>query len=177
MIVLTGVAGSGKSVQGKLLAQDLGYRWLSTGEFLRQRVDGKRREEMLQGKLLADEEIIDILDKFFDEEGSDSASILDGFPRTITQAEWLIAQHEAGRIRLTAVLHLEASEEVVKARLLSRGRQDDTEKVIQWRFSEYRNVTLPIVGWFRDKQIPVYEIDSERTVEEVHKDIMDKLKG
>ena len=66
MIILTGVAGAGKSMQGKILADEHGYAWISTGEILRVLVTGKRRQEMLQGKLLSDEEMIAILDKVFE---------------------------------------------------------------------------------------------------------------
>ncbi len=60
-----GVAGSGKSVQGKLLADQLALPWLSTGEFLRMLIAGKRRREMLEGKLLPDQEIITLIRKIF----------------------------------------------------------------------------------------------------------------
>lgn len=176
MIVFMGVAGAGKSVQGKLLADDLGYRWLSTGEFLRMHITGKRRDEMLEGKLLDDQEIIDILKPLF-ESNSDNKCILDGFPRTLKQAEWLITQHEQGVVDISAVLHLQASEDVVKERLLARGRPDDTEEAIIRRFEEYQTATLPIVDWFKNKDIPVYEINGERSVEEIHEDIMSKVKS
>lgn len=63
MIILMGVAGSGKSTQGKLLADEYGYAWISTGEVFRLLVTGRRRQEMLQGKLLSDEEVTRIMDK------------------------------------------------------------------------------------------------------------------
>lgn len=167
-----GVAGAGKSVQGKLLADDLGYRWLSTGEFLRMHISGERRKEMLAGKLLADEEIIAILDKFLIDTNIDEACVLDGFPRTLPQAEWLLGQHKNGEVKLHAVVHLVASKAVVKERLLARGRQDDTNDAIEQRFAEYEEQTLPIVGWFKKEGITVYEIDGEKTVETIHANIM-----
>lgn len=176
MIVFMGVAGSGKSVQGKLLADDLGCTWFSTGEFLRQNINGKRRQEMLEGKLLGDDEIIAMIQKAFEEMAPQESFILDGFPRTLPQAKWLIAEHEQGKVHIDAIIHLQASRELVKSRLLSRGRQDDTEEAINKRFEEYESLTLPIVGWFKDEKIPVYEINGEQEIEQVHQEIMNSLK-
>ena len=63
MIILMGVAGAGKSMQGKILADEHGYAWISCGEVLRVLVTGKRRLEMLEGKLLSDQEVITVMDK------------------------------------------------------------------------------------------------------------------
>src|SRR5947209_20163837 len=104
MIILTGVAGAGKSMQGKMFADEHGYAWISTGEILRVLVTGKRRQEMLEGKLLSDEEMIRIMDKVLQLIDTNQEFVLDGFPRTVTQADWLLAQTRAGRFRLTAVV-------------------------------------------------------------------------
>lgn len=168
MIILTGVAGAGKSMQGKLLADEHGYAWISTGEILRVLVTGKRRQEMLQGKLLSDEEMVTILDKVFDLIDPAQEFILDGFPRTIPQADWLLEQVHEGRFTLTAVINLDASEEVVRQRLLARGRQDDTNDAIAERFREYRAVTLPILEHFRQENIPVCQIDASQEPRAVH---------
>jgi adenylate kinase len=177
MIVFMGVAGAGKSVQGKLLADDLGYEWLSTGAYLREHMTDVQREEMLQGKLLADEEIIGILKNFFEELGTDRQCVLDGFPRTLPQAQWLLDEYRTGKIKLNAIVYLKVSKEVVKERLLARGRSDDTEEAIDRRFKEYEAETLPIVSWFKDQGIPVCEVNGERPIEEIHTDIVSLLKA
>jgi len=92
MIILTGVAGAGKSMQGKMFADEHGYAWISTGEILRVLVTGKRRQEMLEGKLLSDDEVITILDSVLNLIDSKQEFVLDGFPRTINQANWLLDQ-------------------------------------------------------------------------------------
>lgn len=171
MILIMGVAGAGKSVQGRWIADELGLPWLSTGEFLRMLVTGERRQEMIAGKLLDDSEIIALVDKIFHMIDSKENFILDGFPRTSKQADWLIAQHNAGLIRIKKVIHLEANEEEVTRRLLARGRQDDTKEAIAARFKEYRAVTLPILSDFEAKDIDVNHVDGNRTPEEVHEDI------
>lgn len=177
MIVLMGVAGSGKSMQGRLLADEHGYAWISTGEILRVLITGKRRQEMLEGKLLSDWEVIEILDKILDLINVKEEFVLDGFPRTIAQADWLLEQVKRERFQLSGVVHLSASEEVVRERLLQRGRQDDKEEAIAERFSEYRSVTLPILKHFEEEQVPIFSIDAGQTPDQVHDQITEYLDG
>lgn len=167
-----GVAGAGKSMQGKLLADEHGYAWISTGEILRVLVTGKRRQEMLQGKLLSDEEVINILDKVLELIDTRQEFVLDGFPRTVPQADWLIRQAERGRFELSAVIHLSASESVVRERLIERGRVDDNQDAIAKRFEEYHTVTVPIIDHFKKEGIHVYDIDAAQTPREVHDTII-----
>lgn len=175
MILLMGVAGAGKSVQGQLLAKDLNYQWISTGEYLRQNINPARRDEMMKGKLLGDEEIIGIVSELFSESANNS--IVDGFPRTIAQAKWLLGQHQANKVDVTAIINLKAGREVILRRLLARGRADDTKEVIEKRFEEYQTTTLPIVSFFDQKGIAVYDIDGERSIEVIHAEIMQKLRS
>lgn len=167
-----GVAGSGKSVQGRMLADKLGLPWLSTGEFLRMLITGERRQQMLAGRLLEDQEIIALVQKIFRVIDTDQEFILDGFPRTVPQAEWLLSQVKHGQLSVTAVVHLEASEEEVRKRLLSRGRQDDTKEAISERFLEYRQTILPILKDFEKAGIKVAHINAEQAVSKIHKAIL-----
>jgi adenylate kinase len=172
MIILTGVAGSGKSMQGKMFADEHGYAWISTGEILRVLVTGKRRHEMLQGKLLSDDEMITILDTVLNLIDAKQEFVLDGFPRTTPQADWLLDQVHKGRLMLTAVINLDASEEIVHERLMSRGRRDDTEEAINERFAEYRSVTVPILEYFKKEGVHVYNIDAAQAPRDVHDEIL-----
>ena len=176
MIIFMGVAGAGKSVQGRRLADELALPWVSTGEFLRMLVTGDRRREMLVGKLLEDAEIISMADRIFHMININQEFILDGFPRTAPQAQWLLAQHKAGLLKISMVINLQASEEVVIERLLGRGRQDDTRESIAKRFTEYNAVTLPIIQEFENNGVTVHHVDAARTPEEVHDTIMPLLK-
>ena len=172
MIIFTGVAGSGKSLQGKKLADAKGLPWLSTGEFLRMLISGDRRKDMLEGKLLEDQEIIALVQRIFNVVDVKNEFVLDGFPRTVAQADWLLNQAKHGQLSITAVVHLKASEDAVKSRLLSRGRQDDTDEAIDERFREYEESIMPILEHFKDAGVPVYDIDGEDDVEAVHLAIM-----
>jgi len=176
MIIFMGVAGSGKSVQGKMLADALALPWLSTGEFLRMLIAGERRKDMLAGKLLKDEEIIGLVQKIFSMVDTDHEFILDGFPRTESQTDWLLNQLKHRQLHVTAVIQLVASEKTVSERLLGRGRQDDNEAAIAQRFREYHDATKPILDQFRHAGVPVIDVDGEKPVETIHEDIKQALK-
>lgn len=176
MILLMGVAGAGKSMQGRLLADELGYAWISTGELLRVLVTGKRRQEMLEGKLLDDTEITNILDKIMDLIDTSQEFVLDGFPRTMPQAEWLLGQAKNGRFDIDMVLDLQAPETAIRERLRHRGRQDDTDAAITLRLTEYHEVTQPILALLSGAGIPVHVIDANQPSQAVHDAILHYLK-
>jgi adenylate kinase len=176
MIVLFGIAGSGKSLQGKLLADKLGYRWISTGEFLRTYAEPEKHHQMIEGKLLNDEQVIAILDDVLKKLAKTEEAVLDGFPRTQNQANWLLEQNKEGHIKLTGVVNLTADKDLVKQRLLTRARPDDNEEAIKNRFLEFEQTTLPIIESFKKSGVPVHDIDASQTVDEVHKTILAALK-
>jgi adenylate kinase len=175
VIIFTGVAGSGKSVQGRMLADRLGLPWLSTGEFLRMLVSGERRKEMVAGKLLNDKEIIKLVQKIFALIDTHQEFVLDGFPRTHAQADWLLAQVKHGQLDITAVIHLKAEKQTVRERLMSRGRQDDNDKAIEGRFTEYEESIIPILDEFKSNGVNVIEIDGSKPVDDVHKAIISQI--
>lgn len=172
MILLMGLPGSGKGTQGKMLADQKGLHLISMGELVRLYVTGERRQRMLAGELLEDKEVIDILDRVLKTLPDDEECILDGFPRTIPQAEWLLEQVRQGRFAISQVLHLAAGHEAVKQRLRARGRIDDQEAVIAERFKEYERLTEPLLEWFAGQGIKVVNINAEQSVEKVNQDMV-----
>jgi adenylate kinase len=168
MIILMGVAGAGKSLQGRLLAEKLGYKWVSTGEIFRAQLSEDRQKELQTGRLLDDTEVIGLVDGALHKLDKDKKVVLDGFPRTIIQADWLLEQAKRQRFELQAVFNLVATRDVVRSRLLARGRADDNEAVIKERFSEYENKTLPIINYFKQNSIGVQDINADQTPEAVH---------
>jgi len=177
MIIFMGVAGSGKSKQGRLLADNLALPWLSTGEFLRMLVSGQRRKDMLEGKLLSDKEIITLVQRIFTIIDPSKEFILDGFPRTTAQADWLIGQIKHGQLHATAVVHLVVSKEAVHERLLSRGRLDDTLEAIAERLREYEQSSKPILDHFRQANIPIYDIDGAQDIKKVQASILANIEN
>ena len=176
MILLMGIAGSGKSMQGRLFADEQGFAWLSAGELLRILVTGKRRHEMLQGKLLDDQEMIKILDKVFELINLSEQFVLDGFPRTVAQAMWLLEQIKKNRLHVDAVINLIADQSVVRGRLQTRGRRDDTDDAIKYRLEEHEVVTRPIIKLFKEQDLPVYDIDANQAPQAVHDAILKHIK-
>jgi adenylate kinase len=175
MILLMGLAGTGKGTQGKLLAEQLSMRLVSMGDVVREYASENQRERMLAGDLLADDETIGMLDQFLVNLDNDDEVILDGFPRSVPQAEWLLEQVTAGRFELRLAFHLVASREALKQRLLARGRADDNEEVIDRRFDEYDKSTAPLLKWLEDHGIDVVEVDAERPVEVINRDMAQQL--
>lgn len=177
MIIFMGVAGSGKSLQGKKLADSFGLPWLSTGEFLRMLTSGKQRKDMVAGKLMKDDEIISLVQKIFTVVDVHNEFVLDGFPRTVAQADWLISQRKYKQLEITAVINMKADLKVVEGRLHSRGRVDDNAEAIKERFSEYEKSVIPIIDDFKKAGVPVIDIDAGQTVDLVNKDIVSAVES
>lgn len=175
MILFTGVAGSGKSLQGRRLADSQGYPWLSTGEFLRMVVAGEKRKQMLEGKLLPDEDVITIVQRVFGLIDETAEFVLDGFPRTHAQAQWLVSYAQQNDVDFSLVIHMVAKEDIVVDRLLQRGRQDDHEVAIKERFEEYQKSIKPILDYFRSQAIDVVDIDAEADPESIQAEIITVL--
>lgn len=175
MIIIMGVVGAGKSLQGQLFAKETGYKWVSTGELFRAYLPEDHQKDLLTGKLLDDQEVIELVDRALDEVGN-SRIVLDGFPRTIVQAQWLLDQINNNRVKMTSVFNLVADREVVTNRLLARGRGDDVDAIIDERFHEYETKTVPLVDFFKKNNIDVVDIDADQTPEKVHEDIMKLVK-
>ncbi len=138
-------------------------------------VTGEQREKMLAGGLLDDQEIIKIVEQVLASLPDSEEVLMDGFPRTIPQAEWLLSQVKAGRFNLKAAFHLVASREAVKSRLVKRARIDDVENAIEKRFDEYKRSTEPVIKWLSDNGVVVTDINAERPPEAVNADILSRL--
>lgn len=170
-----GAPGAGKSMQGKLLSERYDYAYLSTGELLRMLVTGRQRKEIQQGHLLSDSEIIRIVDTVMQLMEGDERCILDGFPRTQKQIDWLLQQCKAGRFSTPVVANLEISEATVRERLSARGRSDDSESVITRRFQIYQTKKRPMLDGLKQQGIRVVDIDANQTPEAVHQAIVAAL--
>lgn len=173
MILLMGLAGSGKGTQGKLLSQQLDYEYMSTGEYLREYLSENRKEQILAGELIDDQEMIQIIDDFINQTKKDS--ILDGFPRSPVQSEWLLKKHLAGTVSIEAVIYLIVDKTELVERLVDRGRADDTETAIKTRFDEYSRSTLPIIDKYKKAGIKIVEVDGSGKMEDINQKINESL--
>lgn len=137
------------------------------GDIIRMHLSGEQREKLMSGFLLDDQAIIKLLDDVLKTIQDDDKVILDGFPRSVGQAEWLLNQAKIGRFNINKAIHLVASKAVVKERLLARNRPDDNEAAIELRFNEYEKATQPVIDWLIDNGVQVIDIDAEKSVREV----------
>jgi adenylate kinase len=176
VILLMGIAGSGKGTQSKMLAQKDGFEVISTGELLRVYGSDDQHARMLRGEILGDEEVTKLLDQALAMTHDQNNVILDGYPRRVSQAEWLLEQQAKNRFSITCVIHLIASKEAVKARLLERARPDDHDDGIEQRFQDYERDTVPILRFLEQADIRVMEINAEQPIESVHGEILHLLK-
>ena len=174
MIIFMGVTGAGKSIQGQLLAERMHIPWVSTGELLRAQAASQPNPEMMAGRLLDDQQMIKLVDDALTGVPNQEC-VLDGFPRTKVQADWLIEQINSGRLHLEAIVLLKVSEPVMRSRLLSRGRPDDTESAIRQRFLDYQQKTEPLVNELRSGGLSMLKINGEQPVEAVNHSILTAL--
>ncbi len=175
MILLIGPAGAGKSMQGHKLADEYGYAYISTGEIFRLLITGRRRAEMLEGKLLSDAETIHVLDKVLDIIDTKEQFILDGFPRTANQVTWMLGEIAAGRFDKPVVVHLEIDEVEIRRRLSKRGRIDDTEEAITKRYDVYQEQTKPLMKQMEEAGITIKNVDAIGSPLEIHNKIIAAL--
>jgi adenylate kinase len=172
VVLLMGIAGSGKGTQGKLLGATRNYHVISTGELLRNYGSEDQHTRMHKGEILGDEEVTALLDKALSHLEDQNSTLLDGYPRTIRQAQWLLDGDKKDRFQVNYVLHLIASREAVKKRLENRARTDDHDAAIEARFNEYEEATLPILAYLRKEGVEVIEVNGEQAIEDVHQEIM-----
>lgn len=156
-IVLFGAPGSGKGTQAEKLVEDFGVPQISTGDLLRAAVaDGtelgrKAKAAMDAGELVADEVVIGMIRDRLDEPDTANGFILDGFPRSLAQAEALDALLEKLGRPVQRVIHLEVDNEEIVQRLLERGRADDKEDTIRNRLDVFDNQTQPLIEYYRNQ--------------------------
>jgi adenylate kinase len=175
MIVFFGPAGAGKSVQGQMLAARNGWRWLSAGQLLRDTHDIELIKEMQSGKLVTPEKVNELMGYALQRARNIDQVILDGFPRQMSQAQWLVqSQSHHGRdIKLLIVLEVPKSE--LLKRLEVRGRADDTPDAIDERLKIYRTEMYPILSYMTEQNVNIVHIDGVGTVGQVHDRIMEEL--
>lgn len=175
MILVIGLAGSGKSTQCQLLEATGDYRWLSVGQLLRTRINDPEQVAVIEkGDLLDDQIVLPmILDIITPSAGVETPDLLlDGFPRTISQCMWLLEQSEKLKFSITKAIHLIASEETTRSRLIKRGRTDDDDAAISERFNEYESMILPILDCLRSNNVDVIDVNGVNDPEVVHDEIL-----
>ena len=168
MIIFFGPAGAGKSVQGQILAARHDWRWLSAGQLLRDTHDAKLIQEMQTGDLVDPGRVNSIVGDALKRSKDINHVILDGFPRQLTQAKWLIENQPEHQRSIKLAIVLEVPREELLKRLKVRGRKDDEPATIEERLKIYRQEIYPILTYLTDQNIHIAHIDGTGTVGQVH---------
>ncbi len=185
-LILLGPPGAGKGTQAQRLVQRYGLVQLSTGEMLRAAaaagtpVGLQAKDIMASGALVPDDIVIGIISDRLDQPDARRGFILDGFPRTVPQAEALDALLKKKHIRLDAVVELRVNESALLARvesrvaeMLARGEQvriDDTPEVLSKRLASYRALTEPLIHYYSERR-KLLTVDGMMTIEHVTREI------
>jgi adenylate kinase len=185
-LILLGPPGSGKGTQAQRLVQRYGIVQLSTGDMLRAAVAAqtpvgiKAKDIMASGGLVPDDVVIGIISDRLDQPDAKKGFILDGFPRTVPQAEALDALLKKKRMRLDAVIELRVNESALLQRVETRAaemrargeerRNDDTPEVLTKRLASYRALTEPLIQYYSDRR-KLATVDGMMAIEHVTHEI------
>lgn len=176
-ISVIGAPGSGKTSQAKLLAQSLGVPRISLGEMLRELAKSgdprvvEVQDALKKGDLASEEVILDLLRRRLSQLDTDKGFVVDGMPRTATDAREM-----AKLFALHRVFHLKVDFQIALERLTRRGREDDRLEIIKHRFEVFRREIGPILDFYRDLGILVEIGANSPSAQKVNREMMAKLR-
>jgi adenylate kinase len=185
-LILLGPPGSGKGTQAQRLVHRHGIIQLSTGEMLRAAVAAqtpvglKAKDIMASGGLVPDDIVVGIISERIDQSDAAKGFILDGFPRTVPQAEALDELLKKKHMKLDAVIELRVNESALLQRVETRAEQtrargeevriDDTPEVLTKRLASYRALTEPLIHYYSERR-KLLTVDGMMTIEQVTREI------
>lgn len=187
-LILLGPPGAGKGTQAQFMVEQHGIVQLSTGDMLRAAVAAKTpiglqaKEIMDRGDLVSDEVVVGIVSDRVDESDCAKGFILDGFPRTVAQAEALDVMLEQKGLRLDTVIELAVDEGILLDRIIKRAeeteggpRADDNAEALAKRLSVYREQTQPLIDYYRGTGL-LSSVDGMQSMDQVRASIETVLK-
>lgn len=190
-VVLLGAPGAGKGTQATLLCQAKGLKHISTGEMMRAEIakgsalGGRVKQYLDAGQLVPDNIIIEVIRERLSAKDCEGGFLLDGFPRTVAQAEALDRVLSELRRDLTHVVELNVPEKVLLERIHGRasqgsGRSDDSPEVAKKRLAVYHEQTAPVTAYYASSRKAsgkelLFEVDGIGSVEDVHKRVLKAL--
>ena len=174
-IILFGPPGCGKGTQATFISESLNIPHLSTGDMLRSAVSSgseiglKAKSIMESGGLVSDQIVLSIVEERIAKHDCEKGFILDGFPRTVNQAEKLDLLL-GNNYKLDYVLRIKVDEEEIIKRLIDRAREDDKPDIIKNRFKTYNSETQPLIPFYEERKI-LFNINGMQEIEKVSEDI------
>ena len=183
-IIIFGPPGAGKGTQAKLIAETNNLSHLSSGELSRQMMTNKTHGAKIKtcldaGKLVPNDIIINIVEKYIEKNKIEPGFIFDGYPRNITQAKALDKIAKKHKTKIDLVINLNLSEEQALKRIILRGktsgRSDDNIKTTKNRLEVYRQRTEPILNYYK-KQNKLTIINGHQSIKKIAKEIKQILK-
>jgi adenylate kinase len=186
-IVFFGPPGSGKGTQAKLLANELSIVHLSTGDILRDKLNEgdslsfKLKEIMSSGNLVSDEILNQIISKKLMSQECSNGYILDGYPRTISQSDFLLSFAKSNGFYINIIFNFKIDFKIVEERIILRSKQeqrsDDNIDVIKTRIDKYIEETFPVSQFFsKNFSQNFHNIDASQEVSEIQKELMNIIK-
>lgn len=170
-ILFLGAPGSGKSTQGQILAEKRGMKWLSSGQMFRESQDPEILKILETSQLVSDEITNRMMAKAI-RENLDFGVILDGYPRTLNQVEYIFNEG----IKIDMVVEIDVPVEELLKRLSERGRGQDTPEVIMERVELYKKTRDEIVNYCLGQGARFVEIDGNGTIEEISKKVEEEVR-
>ncbi len=178
IISFLGLAGSGKSTQADLVAQKTGYDHISVGQLLRETHEQHLMEYMKIGKLINPTVVNGLLQEKLDQlqaRTDHKGVILDGYPRQMAQADWLIEHKDDYDLKIVVVIDV-SPEEAVK-RLLARKRLDDNAEAIKSRVAIYKQETEKVIDHLKEQGVFILRVNGEGSIDETHKQVWESIKN
>lgn len=180
-LLLIGAPGAGKGTQAERLAQRYGITHISSGDLLRRHVReqtalGRQiRSYVDRGDLVPASIVLDMLRKPVVAAVEAGGYVLDGFPRTVEQAQASFPTAHALGVEVQAAVHLDVPRAELVRRLLARGRgSDDTEEVIEHRLQVYDDQTVPLLEYYAGREW-MFAVDGSQPPDAVHQEIVSRL--
>lgn len=180
-LLLIGAPGSGKGTQAERLAQRYGITHISSGDLLRQHVQeqtalGRQIQSYVdRGDLVPTGIVVDMLRKPVVAAVEAGGYVLDGFPRTVEQAQAAFPTAHALGAEVQAAVHLDVPRAELVRRLLARGRgSDDTQEVIEHRLQVYLDETVPLLEYYANREW-MFAVDGAQPPDAVHQEIVARL--
>lgn len=175
MFILFGPAGSGKSIQGQCLAKKYGWRWLSVGQLLRDQKNATLDKAMKEGDLVDDHFVVNMMhDAMKAAEYAEQKAIIDGYPRDVWQAEWIVDHGDVDNIDGAIILNVPKDE--LWQRLEERGRADDKKDAIEKRWEIFEQTISSMRKILEDKGLKFAEVDGVGKIEQITERIEAVLK-